>query len=166
MAEETGFVIAFYLVLIALPFMFPLLSWALGRWYQGTLMAALIEDEKRHGGMLQNPNQTTTAPITTSMGASSSTLLHVSICVGPPIGQMFFMWVKGLVGGRLESYDAVLDYGRREVLLRLKKQADSLSCTTIQNIRIETSVINFAKNGGESKTSSVEFLAFATGLRF
>ena len=98
MAED-GFVIAFYLVLIALPFMFPLLSWALGRWYQGTLMSALIEDEKRHGGMLQNPNQTTTAPITTSMGASSSTLLHVSICVGPSIGQMFFMWVKGLVGG-------------------------------------------------------------------
>ena len=41
MAED-GFVIAFYLVLIALPFMFPLLSWALGRWYQGTLMSALI----------------------------------------------------------------------------------------------------------------------------
>ena len=100
------------------------------------------------------------------MRATSSTLLHVSICVGPSIGQMFLMWVKGIFGGRLQSYDAVLDYGRREVLLRLKKQADSLDCTSIQNIRIETSVISFAKNGNENKRSSVEFLAFATGLRF
>ena len=82
-----------------------------------------------------------------------------------PASQMFFMWFKGLVGGRLQSYDAVLDFGRREVLLRLKQQADSLGCTSMQNIRLETSVVSFAKNSNESRRSSVEFLAFATGIR-
>jgi hypothetical protein len=32
------------------------------------------------------------------------------------------------------------------------------------NIRIETSTVSFAKNN-QNKTSSVEFLAFATGIR-
>ncbi len=35
----------------------------------------------------------------------------------------------------------------------------------MQNIRLETSVVSFAKNGNESRRSSVEFLAFATGIR-
>lgn len=166
MAEGTAIAVGFYALLILIPFLFPFISWALGRWYQGTLLMALNEEEKRLGSMLQNAEQSSTAPETKSMRATSSTLLHVSICVGPSIGQVFIMWVKGIFGGRLQSYDAVLDYGRREVLLRLKKQADSLDCTSIQNIRIETSVISFAKNGNENKRSSVEFLAFATGLRF
>ena len=94
----------------------------------------------------------------------ASVVVHVSICVGPSIGQMFFMWIKGLFGGRLHSYDVVLDYGRREVLLRLKRQANELGCSSIQNIRIETSMVQFAKNN-KSKQASVEFLAFATGIR-
>lgn len=77
---------------------------------------------------------------------------------------MFFMWIKSIFGGRLHSYDVILDYGRREVLQRLHEQAVSLDCSSMINIRIETSTVSFAKNQN-NKTSSVEFLAFATGLR-
>ena len=128
-------------------------------------MTALAANEKNHGTILQSDRFHSTTATMDNMSATSSTLLHVSICVGPSIGQMFFMWFKGLVGGRLQSYDAVLDFGRREVLLRLKQQADSLGCTSMQNIRLETSVVSFAKNSSESRRSSVEFLAFATGIR-
>ena len=157
-----GIIIA--LVSVLGVFLFPTLSWALGRWYQGRLVRALNEQEKRTGNMLQSEHYLSTSSSMNAIGANGSTLLHVSICVGPSMGQMFFMWFKSLVGGRLASYDTVLDFGRREVLLRLKKQADEFGCSTIENIRIETSVISFAKNQ-KSKTSSVEFLAFATGIR-
>jgi len=79
------------------------------------------------------------------------------------MGQIFFMWFKSLVGGRLRSYEVVLEYGRREVLFRLREQAKALGCTSIHNVRLETSVISFAQNQ-DSKRSSVELLAFATGL--
>ena len=79
-------------------------------------------------------------------------------------GQIFFMWFKSIFGGRLHSYDVVLDYGRREALLRLNQQAKNLGCSSVVNIRIETSTVSFAKND-KSNTSSVEFLAFATGIR-
>ena len=47
------------------------------------------------------------------------------------------MWFKSLFGGRLHSYDVVLDYGRREVLLRLNQQAKALGCSSMVNIRIK-----------------------------
>lgn len=162
--SETLLYVGWIVLPIVATLLFPLTSWALGRWYQGRLMRALEANEKQNGLMFTNPNHLSTASSMDQMASSSSTLLHVSICVGPSIGQMFFMWFKSLFGGRLHSYDTVLDFGRREVMLRLKQQADQLGCTSMQNIRLETSVISFAQNQ-DSKRAAVEFLAFATGLR-
>ena len=66
------------------------------------------------------------------------------------------MWIKGLFGGRLHSYEVVLDYGRREVLLRLKRQANDLGCSSIQNIRIETSMVAFAKNNKSKQAKELK----------
>lgn len=162
--SETLLYVGWIVLPIVATLLFPLTSWALGRWYQGRLMRALEANEKQNGLMFTNPNHLSTASSMDQMASSSSTLLHVSICVGPSIGQMFFMWFKSLFGGRLHSYDTVLDFGRREVMLRLKQQADRQGCTSMQNIRLETSVISFAQNQ-DSKRAAVEFLAFATGLR-
>jgi uncharacterized protein YbjQ (UPF0145 family) len=162
--SEALIVLSYILIPVLATLFIPLTSWGLGRWYQGRLLKVLDGKEKQHGSLFKsNKSLSTSSPMAT-MNASSSTLLHVSICVGPSWGQMFFMWVKSLFGGRLHSYDTVLDFGRREVLMRLHQQANELGCASIVNIRIETSVISFAKND-KSKQSSVEFLAFATGLR-
>lgn len=142
----------------------PLWSWALGRWYQAGLVSKLNENEKLIGSILDDKMSISTSNKISLLGAEYSTLLHVSLCVGPSVGQIFFMWLKSLFGGRLHSYDVVLDFGRREVLLRLKQQAAERGCTSIVNIRIETSVVSFAKTQ-KSKQASVEFLAFATGIR-
>ena len=156
--------VGWILIPILVSLLFPFTSWALGRWYQNRLMHALLANEKQHGMILQNEQHLSTSSKMTTLSASSSTLLHVSICVGPSMGQIFFMWFKSLFGGRLHSYDVVLDYGRREVLLRLHQQAKAMDCSSMVNIRIETSTVSFAKNN-KSSTSSVEFLAFATGIR-
>ena len=159
------YAVVWLIIPIVTTIVFPTLSWAIGNWYQNRLMNALLENEKRGGKMLQSDKHLSTSSPMTSMSADSSTLLHVSICVGPSWGQIFFMWFKSLFGGRLHSYDVVLDYGRREVLLRLNQQAKALGCSSMVNIRIETSTVSFARNNNSTKTSSVEFLAFATGLR-
>ena len=159
------YAVVWLIIPIVTTIVFPTLSWAIGNWSQNRLMSALLDIETRGGKMLQSDMHLSTSSPMTSMSADSSTLLHVSICVGPSWGQIFFMWFKSLFGGRLHSYDVVLDYGRREVLLRLNQQAKALGCSSMVNIRIETSTVSFARNNNSSKTSSVEFLAFATGLR-
>tara|TARA_Y100000768_G_scaffold260696_1_gene198554 strand:+ start:710 stop:1207 length:498 start_codon:yes stop_codon:yes gene_type:complete len=164
MAGGGAIILVYILGPILISLLFPFLSWAIGRWYQDRLMNALLVKEKQQGNMLQSDQHLSTQSLMTTMTAESSTLLHVSICVGPSMGQIFFMWCKGVFGGRLHSYDVVLDYGRREALLRLNQQAKDLGCSSMVNIRIETSTVSFAKND-RSNTSSVEFLAFATGIR-
>jgi uncharacterized protein YbjQ (UPF0145 family) len=164
MAGGGAIILVYILGPILLSLLFPFLSWAIGRWYQDRLMSALQLNEKQQGNMLQSDQHLSTQSLMTTMAAESSTLLHVSICVGPSMGQIFFMWFKSIFGGRLHSYDVVLDYGRREALLRLNQQAKNLGCSSVVNIRIETSTVSFAKND-KSNTSSVEFLAFATGIR-
>ena len=164
MAGGGAIILVYILGPILLSLLFPFLSWAIGRWYQDRLMSALLLNEKQQGNMLQSDQHLSTQSLMTTMTAESSTLLHVSICVGPSMGQIFFMWFKSIFGGRLHSYDVVLDYGRREALLRLNQQAKNLGCSSVVNIRIETSTVSFAKND-KSNTSSVEFLAFATGIR-
>ena len=123
----------------------PLWSWALGRWYQAGLVSKLNENEKLIGSILDDKMSISTSNKISLLGAEYSTLLHVSLCVGPSVGQIFFMWLKSLFGGRLHSYDIVLDFGRREALLRLKQQAAERGCTSIVNIRIETSVVSLLK---------------------
>jgi uncharacterized protein YbjQ (UPF0145 family) len=160
-----------YVLYIVAPILFslllPFLSWAIGRWYQDRIMSTLEEEEKvivnAHG--FENKASVTTSNKMSQVGAEYSTLLHISLCVGPSTGQIFFMWIKSIFGGRLHSYDVVLDYGRREAMLRLRKQAAERGCTSMINIRIETSVISFAKSDRQSNRASVEFLAFATGIR-
>jgi uncharacterized protein YbjQ (UPF0145 family) len=164
MAGGGAIILVYILGPILLSLLFPFLSWAIGRWYQDRLMSALLLNEKQQGNMLQSDQHLSTQSLMTTMAAESSTLLHVSICVGPSMGQIFFMWFKSIFGGRLHSYDVVLDYGRREALLRLNRQSKNMGCSSVVNIRIETSTVSFAKND-KSNTSSVEFLAFATGIR-
>jgi uncharacterized protein YbjQ (UPF0145 family) len=156
--------ILFILLAFFGPFAFPVFSWAIGRWYQGTLLNALNEQEKQQNAAFGGHLVGSTSSKMTTLSAQSSVLLHTSIVVGPSMGQMFFMWIKSIFGGQLHSYDVVIQYGRREVIRRLQEQATHLGCSSIVNLRIETSTISFAKNQ-ESKTSSMEFLAYATGIR-
>ena len=45
MAEST-MIILYVIAGIVVPLLFPFISWALGRWYQGSIMSTLIENEK------------------------------------------------------------------------------------------------------------------------
>ena len=152
------------IISIVATFAFPVTSWALGRWYQDSLLSKLDVAEKNQMAAFGADQMSSTSNKVSSLSAQSPVLLHTSIVVGPSMGQMFFMWSKSLFGGRLHSYDAVTSYGRREVVRRLQEQATRLGCSSIINLRIETSTVSFAKNQ-KSKTSSLEFLAYGTGIR-
>lgn len=106
----------------------------------------------------------TTSRKITTLDASQTTLLHTSVVFGPSWGQMFLMAWKSIFGGSLASYQHILKMGRREAILRLMEQAGHRGCTSIVNLRIETSVVILSKNSTKSKSASVEFLAYATGI--
>lgn len=142
----------------------PMTSWMLGRWYQNGLFKALEVAEAAEGKGFGDAQLVSYQKKQETIAAEYTTLLMANIVVGPSWGQMFLMWMKSLFGGALPSYAGVLDYGRREAIQRLKMQARERGCTSIVNMRVETSVIATAK-GNDSKSSSIEFLAYGTGYR-
>lgn len=66
-----------------------------------------------------------------------------------------------LVGGRVETYESLLDRARREAVLRMQAQAEGMD--SIVNVRIETSTISSNAKGG---VGCVEALAYGTALKY
>lgn len=76
----------------------------------------------------------------------------------------FVAGLRLLFGGRLGSYETLMDRARREAVLRLKESAHDAGFRAVIGLRLETSQIakGNRQNGG---TIGVEVLAFGTALR-
>lgn len=73
----------------------------------------------------------------------------------------FVAGLRNLIGGRMTSYESLLDRARREAVLRMKEHADQLGAKMIFNIKLETSSIHKGRKNG---VGSVEVLAYGTAL--
>ena len=96
---------------------------------------------------------------------TDSSLVMGSTVVAIDYFKMFFGAIKNLTGGRLTSYESLVDRARREAVLRMKDEASKIGAELIMNTRIETSCIG---KGGKSKNSitSIEILAYGTAVKF
>ncbi len=76
----------------------------------------------------------------------------------------FVARLRQLFGGRIRTYETLMDRARREAILRLKRKALDEGYHAIVNLRIESS--RLASSGRKGKgTAGVEILAFGTGVR-
>ena len=71
--------------------------------------------------------------------------------------------LRGLVGGRIKTYEPLLERARREALLRMNESAKAGGFDAVINVRLETSrLANSTRNG--NGTAGVEMLAFGTAI--
>jgi uncharacterized protein YbjQ (UPF0145 family) len=68
-----------------------------------------------------------------------------------------------MIGGRLTSYESLLDRARREAILRMKESAILSGGKIIVNVRIETTSISKHSNSLYS-IGSVEVVAYGTAV--
>lgn len=73
----------------------------------------------------------------------------------------FVAGLRNLFGGRVSSYETLLDRARREALLRMKAEAAACGSALVVNVKIETTSI-----GGENPNApgAVEVMAYGTAL--
>jgi len=90
-----------------------------------------------------------------------STLVMGSVVVSIDYFKRFAAVLRNLVGGRVTSYETLIDRARREAILRMKEDAESRGAEMIFNIKYETSSIY---KGRRSSIGSVEVLAYGTAL--
>lgn len=97
-----------------------------------------------------------------SWHVESSGLATGSVVVSVDYFKRFLAGLRILVGGRVKSYETLLDRGRREALLRMKEQAIANGYDALINVRLETSRLANANGQG---TAGVEILAFGTAVK-
>jgi len=73
----------------------------------------------------------------------------------------FVASLRNIIGGRLTSYESLLDRARREAILRMKEQTKNLGGSMIFNVKIETASIS---KGRKNTIGSVEVFAYGTAL--
>lgn len=96
---------------------------------------------------------------------SSSDMVTGSIVISLDYFKRVIAGLKGLVGGRIKTYEPLLDRARREAMLRMIASARSQGYDAIFNVRLETSRLANATRDGKG-IAGVEMLAFGTAVKF
>jgi len=97
--------------------------------------------------------------------AGSSTMVTGSIVISLDYFKRVIAGLRGLVGGRIKTYEPLLERARREALLRMTESAKEQGYDAVFNVRLETSRLANARRDGNG-TAGVEMLAFGTAVKF
>jgi len=93
-----------------------------------------------------------------------SGLVAGSVVISVDYFKRFVAGLRGLVGGRITSYEPLLDRARREAMLRMIESARAAGFDAVVNVRLETSRLANARADGKG-IAGVELLAYGTGVR-
>lgn len=88
-------------------------------------------------------------------------LVSGSVVISVDYFKRFLSGLRNLVGGRVASYETLLDRARREAILRMKQEAQSYGATLVFNVKLETSSISKGKG---NSIGSVEVLAYGSAM--
>lgn len=97
--------------------------------------------------------------------AESTDMVTGSIVISLDYFKRVIAGLRGLIGGRIKTYEPLLERARREALLRMTESAREQGYDAIFNVRLETSRLANARRDGKG-TAGVEMLAFGTAVKF
>lgn len=89
------------------------------------------------------------------------TLVQGSVVISIDYFKRFVAGLRMIFGGRLGTYESLIDRARREAILRMKEQARDAGASMIFNVRLETASVY---KGGKNQMGSVEVLAYGTAI--
>ena len=95
---------------------------------------------------------------------SSSDMVTGSIVISLDYFKRVIAGLRGLIGGRIKTYEPLLERARREALLRMTESAREQGYDAVFNVRLETSRLANATRDGKG-TAGVEMLAFGTAVK-
>jgi len=124
--------------------------------------------EKSHyRSIRQRESQLSTIPAIASKKLSAdfepcnTQLVAGNVVISVDFFKKFVAGLRAIVGGRITTYESLIDRARREALLRMKEEAHQLGAQYVFNIKMETSSIS---KGKRDSIGSVEVLAYGTAI--
>jgi len=96
------------------------------------------------------------------LGPGTETVLVTgSVVISVDYFKRFLAGVRMLFGGRMRSYETLIERARREAILRAQDQARRKGAKMLYNLKLETASIS---KGAKDTVGSVEVLAYATAV--
>ena len=86
-----------------------------------------------------------------------------SVVVGMDYFKRYLAMLKNLIGGRVGSYETLIDRARREAVLRMKQEAKELNASCVFNIKFSTANIMSGANDNKG-AGCVEVIAYGTAI--
>ncbi len=136
-----------------------ILGYGFGTYYENRHYKSILRRER---GMSKKPAVNMKQLPLEGREILSSKLAIGSTVVSVDYFKRFLAGLKMIFGGRLTSYESLLDRARREAILRMK--ADAKNADIFLNVRIETSSIS--KGQGDKSVGSIEAVAYGTAVKF
>ncbi len=92
-------------------------------------------------------------------------LVSGSVVISLDHFKRFLAGLRNFFGGRVRSYESLLDRGRREALIRLKKNAKQIGFGLVLNLRFETTSVGQVVPSKNQSIGCFEVLAYGTGVK-
>jgi uncharacterized protein YbjQ (UPF0145 family) len=136
-----------------------LIGYGFGQWAERRHYASI---RRREAALNRIPAIASRVPPSADGGPPpNTTLVMGSVVISVDYFKRFLAGLRMLVGGRLSSYESLIDRARREALLRMKEQARQKGANMVLNIQMETASIS---KGAKQTVGSVEVLAYGTAI--
>lgn len=94
--------------------------------------------------------------------ASDAVLVNGEAVIATDYFKVVAAGLRNLFGGRVRSYEPLMDRARREAICRMLGQARRAGANVVWNVRIGTSTIQGKDKG---KSGGVEVLAYGTAMK-
>jgi len=91
-------------------------------------------------------------------------MVYGSVVISLDYFKRFLAGLRNIFGGRVASYETLLDRGRREAILRMKEKAWTGGYQMIVNMRFETSSVGQVTSQKQS-LGCFEVLAYGTAIK-
>ena len=124
-------------------------------------------ERKHYRSIIQREEELRAMPVVASKllppdgEAYSQALVMGNVTISVDYFKRFLATLHNFFGGRVSSYESLLDRARREAILRMKSDAVSKQANLVLNVKYETASIY---KGSGSNIGSVEVLAYGTAL--
>jgi len=133
------------------------LGYGFGRYAESKHYKSIIKREKALNAIPAVASKVIVPP----RNELNSQLVTGSVVISIDYFKRFIAGLRNIFGGRVTSYESLLDRARREAILRMKEEAKKLNAELVFNIKLETASIY---KGRGNSIGSVEVLAYGTAL--
>lgn len=128
-----------------------------------------IAEKKHYRSIIQREKELLQLPVVTAEGSfreglvKESALVTGSAVISIDYFKRLMAVLRNFFGGRVKSYESLLDRARREAILRMKAEAKQQGANIIVNMRLETAAIGKNANR-KNQLGSVEAVAYGTAV--